>query len=83
MDAQEFAEWVAYSRLDPFGNERGDLHAAMNLSMLYNINRGKSATKSPADFMPDFDGTAHSPQTLKAKFRANLTARDNSRGNDG
>lgn len=77
MDAQEFAEWIAYSRLDPFGNERQDLNAAAITSMIYNANRGKGASKSPKDFLWDFDGSAHSPAALQAKMRANL------RGGDG
>ena len=54
IDSREFTDWIAYSRIDPFGNERADLHAAMIVSILYNINRGKHKAKSPSDFMPDF-----------------------------
>ncbi|MCH8081005.1 MAG: DUF4035 domain-containing protein [Proteobacteria bacterium] len=56
IDSCEFTDWIAYNRIDPFGNERADLHAAMIVSMLYNINRGKHEAKSPSDFMPDFGG---------------------------
>lgn len=55
MSAPELTDWIAYSRIDPFGNERADLHAAMILAMLYNINRGNLEAKSPSDFMPNFD----------------------------
>lgn len=55
MSARELSEWMAYDRIDPFGEERGDLRAGILASLLANINRDrkkKSDPFSPLDFMP-------------------------------
>ena len=55
MDSDEFTDWIAYERIDPFGNQRGDLQAATVTSMIYAAHRGKSdKALGPSDFMPDF-----------------------------
>lgn len=69
MGSDEFGEWIAYSRIDPFGNERLDLHAAMILSMLYNINRGTQKAKDPSDFMPDFSPPVPAGEQIIAAFK--------------
>jgi hypothetical protein len=63
MPGDLLLEWLAYSELDPFGNERQDLHAAMVVSAIANVNRDPKTRKnpySPNDFMPKFG--APSPQ---------------------
>lgn len=49
----ELREWMAFYRLEPFGDERADLRAGIVASTVVNVNRGKrgKATK-PTDFMP-------------------------------
>jgi hypothetical protein len=48
----EIAEWSAYYELEPFGQERSNLHAATIASILANANRGKDAAPfSVQDFM--------------------------------
>ncbi len=55
IDAREFAEWMAYHNLEPFGLERGDLQAGIVACTIANVNRGKgSRAMRPADFMPKF-----------------------------
>ena len=42
----------------------------MIVSILYNINRGKSQAKSPADFMPDFAKAEPAPdESMRSLFR--------------
>lgn len=79
MSGREFREWMAYSSIEPFGEERADLRQAMTTSAVHNSVQAQSEhpkwTK-PADFMPFSDkpqpakqGPA-SPEELRAKFMA-------------
>ncbi len=54
ISSREFAEWLAYYRLEPFGEERADLRNARLMALLAQINGDGSREFSPADFMPDF-----------------------------
>ncbi len=57
IDSQEFAEWMAYDRVDPFGEHRADLRAALVASVIANSNRGKNKSAFKLeDFMLDFSG---------------------------
>ena len=56
MDSLEFAEWVAYSLVEPFGQDRADLGAAIVASVIANVHRGEQQPPfAPADFLPNFD----------------------------
>lgn len=58
VDSHEFAEWMAYDRLEPFGPKRDDMRSAIIASILANVYRDKKRKPSPftvEDFMPDFD----------------------------
>lgn len=58
IDSREFTGWLAYDRLDPIGDERGDLHAALVCATLANIHRGRGVKAfEVTDFMPEFDAT--------------------------
>lgn len=55
MSWPQFVEWAAYSRLEPFGEERADLRAALITAKIHNVNvTKKSDLASPLDFMPNF-----------------------------
>ena len=56
ISSRELTEWMQYYELEPFGEERADLHAAIVAATVANSNRrkGKRAFK-PADFMPRFE----------------------------
>lgn len=70
IDSREFAEWMAFDRLDPIGNERADLHAGIVASTIANCHRGKSQRAYvPADFMPKY-GEAHKPRKTVAEMEA-------------
>ena len=52
----QFAEWMAYSRLEPWGEDRDDLRMGIVASVIANSNRGKGKKPyKPQDFMPDFE----------------------------
>ena len=56
----EIAEWLAEYSIEPFGDVRGDLHAAIVASTIANVNRDTSKQRdpfSPIDFMPKFEVT--------------------------
>ncbi len=56
MDSHEFAEWMAYYRIDPYGSWREDYRAGIVASTLANVNRTKDAKVfTPQDFIPEFD----------------------------
>jgi len=57
MDSRELAEWMAYYRIEPFGENRADYRAGVISSVLANINKKKgSKAFKPEDFVPQFDG---------------------------
>lgn len=53
--ARWFLEWVAYSLVEPFGEKRADLRAAMQVATLRNAFRGEDDDPvSVEDVMPRF-----------------------------
>lgn len=75
---QELAEWEAYYRLEPWGEERADLRSGVLASLICNALRGKSGkTRKPQDFMLRFGADAESgPDALWAKLKAAFKAVD-------
>lgn len=73
MSSAEFTEWLAYSTLEPFGEERADLRAATICAVTANQNRDRKRHPKPftaADFMPKFGPRQkQSPDMLLAKAR--------------
>lgn len=54
MSMSEFKLWLAYSRIDPIGQWRGDLQAGVIAATVANCHSRKHRYK-PADFMPKFE----------------------------
>ena len=55
MSARELGEWIALSRLEPFGDARADLRAGIVASAVVNVHRSRDDEPlTPDDFMPDF-----------------------------
>lgn len=70
MSSREFAEWMAFYKMEPFGEERADLRAAIVACTIANVNRakGKRAFKVD-DFMPRFEERRKkTPAELRAKW---------------
>lgn len=56
ISSAEFAEWIAFSRLEPYGPERADLRAGIVAATVANVHRDpKSKPFAPSAFMPEFD----------------------------
>ncbi len=57
ISQREFAEWLAYYRMDPFGEDRADIRsgvAACGLATMWADKEGARRLK-PSQFMPVFD----------------------------
>lgn len=52
IDAREFAEWKAFGQIEPFGEVRADLRAAIIATAACNAGGIKA---EPGNFMPRFD----------------------------
>lgn len=67
MPADMLCEWMAYYRIDPFGEDRADLRAGIIASTMANVFRSRGRTFKPADFMPSFEPKKpQSPAEMKA-----------------
>jgi hypothetical protein len=56
ISSVQYAEWLAYSALEPWGEERDDLRMAIIASTIANVNRGKGQKAfTPDQFMPSFE----------------------------
>jgi hypothetical protein len=56
MTSSQLSEWMAYSKVEPFGEDRDDLRMGIVASTVANANRGKGKKPfKPQDFMPTFE----------------------------
>lgn len=58
MSSSEFAEWIAFSQLQPIGEWRSDYRTATLMALITNVmTRSKESdpVKAPGDFMEQFD----------------------------
>lgn len=52
MSSRELSEWMAYARVEPFGEERADLRSGIVASILANVHRPKGRKPlKPEDFV--------------------------------
>jgi hypothetical protein len=75
ISSLQFAEWMAYSGLEPWGEERDDLRMGIIASTIANVNRGKNTKPfKPTDFMPSFEQETEeqAAERMIAKARAAL-----------
>lgn len=78
MSGREIAEWMAYYRIEPWGEERGDLRSGVLASIVCNALRGKGdRVRKPQEFVLKFGGDVPDREdpkrvfaTLKAMFKA-------------
>lgn len=53
IDSVEFSDWMAYYRIEPFGERISDVRAGVIAATIANANRGKRQKPFvPADFTP-------------------------------
>lgn len=71
MTSREFAGWMEFYRLEPWGSDAEWLHTAQVLAMMANVNRDPKRRPSPytaSDFMPHFDAPVMpTPERLHQK----------------
>ena len=72
ITSNEFSEWIAFSNIEPFGEERADLRSAIIASTIANANRsGRQRPFKVTDFMPKFGKKKEqSWQEQKAIFKS-------------
>ena len=54
IDAKEFTKWVAYYKIEPFGQERADFNAAVISSTIAASVGAKGKALKIETYMPDF-----------------------------
>ncbi len=58
MSSREFAEWIAFFRLRPYGEWNGDYRIARLIAAIVNVQtrtKKSDPIAKPEDFMPDFE----------------------------
>ncbi len=71
ISSAEFSEWLAYYQVEPFGEERADLRAAIIASTQASTMTNKRF--KPAEFMPEYGPKARkSPAQIRDLLRIYL-----------
>lgn len=77
MSSTQLAEWMAFYRLEPWGDERADMRAGIVASTIANVNRdAKKRPKpyTPGDFMPQYDTQEEDPEEAAMRLMAQMRA---------
>lgn len=87
MTAQQLAEWEAYHRIDPIGEEREDIRMAYICSTVANSVIGAVAGKKGkltkvGDFMPKWDEQTRVKQQTNEEMYATLMGMATPRNNN-
>ncbi|MFH1619217.1 MAG: DUF4035 domain-containing protein [bacterium] len=74
MPSYELTEWMAYDKIDPFGQERADLRNGVLCALIANRfemlgKKGRRRRYKPADFMPKFGKERDSSETMLQKVK--------------
>jgi hypothetical protein len=75
LSSRQLAEWLAFFRLEPWGEERADLRAGIVASTVANVHRdGKKRRKpySPEEFMPRFEVEEEAPEETALRLMGQL-----------
>lgn len=85
MSAAEFMEWRLLEQIEPFGDRRADVGAAMICATIANVNRGeKTKPYQTTDFIPRWDPPSPArPQTPEdqLQFMLMIQAAQNAKAN--
>lgn len=65
MDAAEIAEWMAFYRIEPWGEELTDTRWALLTALIYNANRGSGPPKGVDQFQMVRDPEERPPLTAE------------------
>ncbi|GEM_PF-787934 len=87
ISARELAEWEAYYRVEPWGEERADLRAGIIAATEANVHRDAKKRRkafTPEEFMPRFtaQGKKQTPEQTRA-FAQMMAAAGYGRFTDG
>jgi hypothetical protein len=75
LTSKQFGEWVAFYSIDPFGDQRGDLQAAIVAATVSNRLRNKTEKPAqPIDFMPFYREPEQKPEQIKNTLRSILSS---------
>lgn len=75
LTSRQFAEWIAYYNLHPFGHDRVEMMVAKTAAALWNQQRGKNADPITAeDFMPK-QVEQQSVEEIKQALRRHIGSR--------
>lgn len=84
LTSRQLAEWMAFGQLEPFGEVRADLRAAIVASTIANAFSVKGRRFKPADFLPRFEKPKSQPAAvMRANFRAFIAAAERTRPQHG
>ncbi|MDR6447485.1 hypothetical protein J2794_003601 [Paraburkholderia terricola] len=65
VSSAEFADWLAYHQIEPFGSQMDDLRAGAVAAAIYNVNRNTEKRPQPfgpSDVIPWLDGLSPKPE---------------------
>lgn len=69
MSSQEFTDWVAYFRLEPWYAPEADYWGSLFCAILANCHRGKDGKKwKPEELLPSFLHPEPDPSLTRDKF---------------
>lgn len=74
IDSQELTHWLAYYRLEPWGEWRSDARAATICSVIANALRTRGPAVGPEKFMLKFEGDKRQTPEEMAERLATFTA---------
>jgi hypothetical protein len=75
MSSMELAEWIAFSKVEPIGDEREDIRIGMLATLWANINRNPEVKKEPFkldDFIFDYWKKPSPPEEVTDGWKHNL-----------
>lgn len=66
MSSYEFSEWMAYYKIDPFGEDRADFRNAIMCVLFGNAHKKKGARRFRiADFMPKWEKVVQTAKDMQ------------------
>ena len=72
-DSREFAEWIAFWSIEPWGEQLADLRCGIIGSLIANIHAKEGKKFTVEDFMPVYGESKaepQSPEQMQAIFKA-------------
>ena len=75
ISSRQFAEWMTWYGIEPFGEQRADLRAAIVAAVVSNRWRNKhEKALRPLDFMPFYKKRQQTPDEMRSVLRSVLAS---------